>query len=58
MHKCYFMIFGLLPLYVWSREGWHVFLFQLFKSVNESLFDSICYTTEKLVLSLVAFGTG
>lgn len=54
MHKCYFMIFGLLPLHVWGREGQHVFLFQLLRSDNEPFFDSICHTRgEKLVPVLV-----
>ena len=36
-----------------GREGQHVFLFQLLKSDNESFFDSICHTREKLVPILV-----
>lgn len=47
------MILGQLPLRVWGREGQYVFLFQLLKSDNESFFDSVCHTTEKLVPILV-----
>ena len=58
MLECYFMIFGLFPLCVWCRAGRYVFLFQLLRGVKESFFDSIFYTTGKLVLSLVTLGPG
>lgn len=58
MLECYFMIFGLFLLCVWYRAGRYVFLFQLLRSVKESFFESIFYTTGKLVLSLVTLGPG
>ena len=58
MLECYFMIFGLFLLCVWYRAGRYVFLFQLLRSVKESFFDSIFYTTGKPVLSLVTLGPG
>ena len=58
MLECSFLIFGLFPPCVWCRAGQYVFLFQLLRNVKESFFDSVFYTTGKLVLSLVTPGPG